>query len=389
MEQTLRENEVEWEDQIAERKLLLIDDDINAAIKQIRSLENQKSELKKQIEVLNQSNSKLFAETTRIEDDTNKEVVEGTFFTLLAQLEAEEASLKGELQSYKDLQRTLGHEISKYTQMNKKLAGLVEIEEKRTHEDQKEIRALTDRLIDLNDQLDKKKLHLDELQKDCINLRQETANVTDLLKEHQENVLHTLLAEEREMKTKLEELTHEEKKLSEERDRARRDYEASVAECNQKIVKQQSISSWLHDRSVLIGKLKRARQQLQQANNSVNDCKKKEDVLAKKFKRLLQDDDPTGTGLMARRMVQAEIDEITKKRQGSSLTDEIELAQDHKDELTEKLEQVTKSVELFKAYRNETLRELNEELLQCSQHSYLNLLQGELNSTRQGTVSRF
>ena len=32
----------------------------------------------------------------------------------------------GELQSYKDLQRDLGHEKSKYVQMNKKLSTVVE-----------------------------------------------------------------------------------------------------------------------------------------------------------------------------------------------------------------------------------------------------------------------
>lgn len=388
MEEILRENDIEFSDQVAERKLKLVDDDIVAAKKQIASLENQKLQLSREIHELSEANERLTSHESGIHEGEKREAVEATFFTLLAQLEAEQASLQGELQSYKDVQRNLGHQISKYTQINKKLAGRAEIEERRCQEDQEEIREINDQLLDLNEQLDKKKLRLDELQKECMALKKETEHLTEQLKSHKENVLGQLLEEEKEKKKQLADLVHNEKLMREEVARKRRDYEASVAESNAKIVKQQSISSWLHDRTVLVGKLKRMRQQLQHAKRSLEDCNKKKDVLARKFTRLLQDDDPTGNGVMARKMVQAEIEAIEKNQGLSKLSNEVDVAYDYREELTQKLEQLNKSVAVFKAHRKQTLDELNEELVQCSQYSYLNLLQSELNAL-QSTVSRY
>ena len=387
----LMENDAEWDDQITERKLKLVTEDIEAAKKQIQSLKTQTTQLRKEIDNLNFEKNELLSyqnDTDQIEDEGDDEHPEGTFFTLLAQLEAEEASLRGELQSYKDLQRDLGHEKNKYVQMNKKLSAVVETERGRCKEEKNKIRQLKDDLLELNEQLEKQKTHLSELQDTCRDLRDESLEVTEVLKRQGEGILMDLVEKEREKKQLLEKLRKDEKTKKEMVDRERREYEASVAQCNSKIAKQQSISSWLNDRTILSGKLKRSRQQLMLAKQNLIDAKKRESLLSEKFRKMLGEDDPDGTGPGAKRMVQAEIDELRGGRGVQDTSEEIEIEREYGDELREQLDKLERSVKEFEEHRNQTMSDLNEELLDCSQDGYLKLLQSELNGL-QATVSRY
>ena len=385
------ENDAEWDEQISERKLRLVTEDIEAAKKQIESLKVQKSKLQKEIEMLNFEKNELLSYQTDVdpqEDEDEGDHGEGTFFTLLAQLEAEEASLRGELQSYKDLQRDLGHEKSKYVQMNKKLSTVVETARGRCKEEKNTIRHLKDDLLDLNEQLERQKTHLNELQETCRDLRDESREVTEVLKKQGEGVLMELMEEERRKKEVLEKLRRDEKVKKEAVERERRNYEASVAECNAKIAKQQSISSWLNDRTILSGRLKKSRQQLMVAKQNLIDAKKREGLLSEKFVKLLGEDDPDGTGDAAKRMVQAEIDEIEGGKGKPEISQEIKLEKEYGDDLREQLDTLEKSVKAFEAHRSQTMADLNQEMLDCSQDGYLKLLQNELNSL-QATVSRY
>ena len=149
MIQALQIDAQEWDSQIAERRLILVNEDIEATNKQIQSLEKQKNDLykkyKEQEFILDElrSNMETIQSNNDSEDDFDDDA-EGDFFTLLSELENEEAALRGELQSYQELQKSLSHDRRVYSSTNNKLKSDLDLDKQKLQALQDEIKKSDD-----------------------------------------------------------------------------------------------------------------------------------------------------------------------------------------------------------------------------------------------------
>ena len=357
MEQLLEENNYEWESQVAERRLKLVIEDIEATKKQISSLETQKDKLKNDYGNLEfeldelQSNIETLQSATNYNNDGDSSIDEGDFFTLLTELENEEASLKGEIQSYQNLQKSLAHDRRRFSATNTKLENELALDKQKLETLNSEIRESNDILKDLQLQLDSKSVTLNEIIERCQELQQEETNIADELKKFGEGLITSLKEEEYNEKLELERERGRKKELGEKWENTRRRKENEVNKKASDLQKQNSISNWRHDRSLLLGKLKRAKEQLARQEQSLKNALAKKDKIAQKYRELLGDDPGDGTGLCAKAIVREELNEINtiiKEPEQPKEDDNQQPA----DENNEKLENTSK---LSKAKTNASL----------------------------------
>ncbi|OHT17213.1 hypothetical protein TRFO_12531 [Tritrichomonas foetus] len=395
MLQVLQANNQEWESQVAERRLKLVNEDIEATKKQINSLEKQKAELKEKylnlefyIDELN-SNIETLQSTFRENEDGNEseDESEGDFFTLLSELESEEAALKGELQSYQELQRTLAHDRRTLLSSNTKIQKELDIDKQKVETLQNDVREIDDNLKDLQVQLDIKTVHLNEVVQRCADLQQEELDITEELKRDGESLVKDLRKQESDQREELLSAQKQEEELTKRFAAIQRLKQKTVDEKTNELHKTHSISSWQNDRSLLSGKLRKAKTQLQTEIANLKNAKERQEKIKAQFKTLLGEDDPgDGTGMRAKDMVRAEIERIQNDVQ-PDFEEEKQMETEYNKELLSQLKLIQESLNVFNQHRDELMNSLTDELNECTQDGYLRLLQDELNEL-QAVVSR-
>lgn len=388
MLQTLQDNNDEWEAQIQERRLSLVNEDIEAAQKQIASLQRQKKELAKtcldlefRLDELH-SNLELLQTSNQDNDDEaedNDENVEGTFFTLLSELESEEAALKGEIQSYKDLQKSLGHDKAMLSNTNKRIQKELDLEKKKLDTAQDKLTVSKNVLNQLQLEYDAKSTEIENLIQSCAYLQKEELALSEELAQRSDNVVNELKQIERERKAEYNEELKREERLKKDLNVTQRKMQNQVDNLSKKLMKEQSVSSWRNDRSIITNKLRKAKQQILIEQQSFSTAKKRKENLEKEIKRLLGDEDPgDGTGMRAKQLVRAEINSLDPQPQIEG-DDEKLIEYDYNRELQDELELIDASLEVFRNHREETLRALQNEYEECTQQGYLKLLRSEMN----------
>lgn len=388
MIQSLQENNDEWDAQIQERRLSLVNEDIEAAQKQIASLQRQKKELKKnylnlefQLDEL-QSNLEILQNANQndgYDDENNDENIEGTFFTLLSELESEEAALRGEIQSYIDLQKSLGHDQAKLANENKRMQKELDFDKKKLDSAQDKLTTSKNVLNQLQLEYDAKSTELENLVQSCTELQKEELALSEELAQRTDNVVNELKQIERERKAEYDEELKREERLKKDLNATQRKMQNQVDNMNKKLIKEQSISSWRSDRSIITNKLRKAKQQILIEQQSLSTAKKRKENLEKEIKRLLGNEDPgDGTGMRAKQIVRAEIDSLEPQSLPEA-DDEKLIEYDYNRELKGELELIDSSLEVFRKHREETLRSLQNEYEECTQQGYLKLLRSEMN----------
>lgn len=394
MIQALQVDAQEWDSQIAERRLTLVNEDIEATKKQIQSLEKQKNILNqkyKDIEfTLDELRSNMDTiQTDNDEDDENGDDSEGDFFTLLSDLENEEAALRGELQSYKELQKSLAHDRRKYSSVNSKLKSDLNIDKQKLESLQDEIKKSDDELKDLQVQLDTRTTALNDLIQRCTDLQTEEIEISDELKRLGESMVTELAEAEKNQKILLSEAKKKEEDTTKLLARTQREYQKNVDKLNQDLSRQNSISFWRNDRALLTGKLKKAKTQLQTELQNAKSAQKRQDTLSMSMKKMFGENDPgDGTGIRAKEIVLAGIERLKSEMEYPDNDEEqLQIEMDYNNDLHNQLEMIESSLETFYKHRNETINSLNDELFECTQDGYLKLLQSEL-SELQSSLSR-
>lgn len=355
-------------------KLRLILDDIKVSRRQILSLQSQINFLNQKIEDLDFQRDELISNMPEPQEPEQNDEVE--FFTVLATLETEEASLKGELETYKKLKRDLEHEKTKYLQIVKKLTSQHDNLKSRLEMENDLIIDITGKMQQLSEDMLDKEAYLDELKQSCDDMMSQQAKITDHIQSSAESALTDMKEQEKE---RIEELTQLEKRESELKsmlERCKRSYDESVMKMNANSAKSMSVSHWMGDRTVLTGKLKRSRQRLAQVKQSIAAAEKREQIVAEKFRKLLNEDDPTGTGDLAKAMVRAELGDV----KASELASDLEIEREYHQELINQLELLDQSFRVFSEHRDDVLSGLNEELQECTQAGYLRLMKEELDN---------
>ena len=293
MIQALQVDAQEWDSQIAERRLILVNEDIEATNKQIQSLEKQKNDLykkyKEQEFILDElrSNMETIQSNNDSEDDFDDDA-EGDFFTLLSELENEEAALRGELQSYQELQKSLSHDRRVYSSTNNKLKSDLDLDKQKLQALQDEIKKSDDELKDLQVQIDTKTTTLNDLIQRCTDLQTEEIEISEELKRFGEQMVTELAKVETEQKEKLLMAQKNEVELTKELAKTQRTYQKDVDQLNQNLSKQNSVSFWRNDRSLLIGKLKKVKSQLQIELQNTKSAQKRQAMLSLKMKKMGQ-----------------------------------------------------------------------------------------------------
>lgn len=393
MIQALQVDAQEWDSQIAERRLILVNEDIEATNKQIQSLEKQKNVLYSKYKDLEFTLDEIRSDLETIQnndsDDEFDGDAEGDFFTLLSELENEEAALRGELQSYQELQKTLSHDRRKYSSVNTKLKSDLDLDKQKLQTLQDELKKSDDELKDLQVQIDAKTTNLNDLIQRCTDLQAEEIEITEELKRFGEQMVTELAKEEIEQKEKLTMAQKQEVQLTKKLAKTQRAYQKDVDQLNQNLSKQNSVSFWRNDRSLLTGKLKKAKSQLQIELQNVKSAQKRQDMLAIGMKRMFGENDPgDGTSLRAKEIVWAGIERLKAEVQFPDSDDEqLQIEKDYNLDLQNQLNMIENSLQTFYKHRNETLDALNDELFECTQDGYLKLLQSEL-SELQTSLSR-
>lgn len=390
MLQVLQENNEEWEAQIQERRLSLVNEDIEAAKKQIASLQRQKKELTKtylDLEFrLDELHSNLeLLQTTDAETNNNNssniedETEDGTFFTLLAELESEEAALRGEIQSYKDLQKSLGHDRAILANTNKKMQKELDFAKKKLDSSQNQFTVNKNILNQLQLEFDQKSTELENVIQSCSQLQKEEIKLSEELAQRTDNVVNELKQIERERKAEYDEELKRGERLKKDLNEKQRILQNQVDTMSKKLMKEQSVSSWKSDRSIITNKLRKAKKQILIEQQSLITAKKRKENIEKDFKRLLGDDDPgDGTGARAKQLVRAEINSMDPSPQ-PDFDDEKLIEYDYNRELQGELRLIDESLEVFRKHREETLRALQNEYEECTQQGYLKLLRSEMN----------
>lgn len=393
MIQALQVDAQEWDSQIAERRLILVNEDIEATNKQIQSLEKQKNVLYSKYKDLEFTLDEIRSDLETIQNNDSDDEFDGDaesdFFTLLSELENEEAALRGELQSYQELQKTLSHDRRKYSSVNTKLKSDLDLDKQKLQTLQDELKKSDDELKDLQVQIDAKTTNLNDLIQRCTDLQAEEIEITEELKRFGEQMVTELAKEEIEQKEKLTMAQKQEVQLTKKLAKTQRAYQKDVDQLNQNLSKQNSVSFWRNDRSLLTGKLKKAKSQLQIELQNVKSAQKRQDMLAIGMKRMFGENDPgDGTSLRAKEIVWAGIEHLKAEVQFPDSDDEqLQIEKDYNLDLQNQLNMIENSLQTFYKHRNETLDALNDELFECTQDGYLKLLQSEL-SELQTSLSR-
>jgi chromosome segregation ATPase len=385
MLQNQEENRQSWECQQAERRIPLVEDDIRVAKRQIESLNERTRNLRNDLALLDFEIRELesHAPPPEVTGEDAASVGfpgdQGSFFTVLGELEREEAGLKAKIQSYKDQQRDLAHQRHKYQLQVQKVQAEIERYKEQLEAEETQEKQSEDLLKDLRIRLDRKTTELQELQQFCEDVRAECQALSA-------KILEAGDFDHGQMKSleiqKLEEVNQAKKALERKQEaliRARNFYEKAAAEAAAKQQHNASVASWLGPRSIFTTKLRKAKEKLNTLERHLASAAKTEATWHEKFKKLLDGEDTDGTGDFAKRLVLAEIEERKKKKEeDANLARELRIEQDYHRELSQQKEMLTQSLRNFEEHKRRVLSELRSELEICGGKGYIDLLESEL-----------
>lgn len=383
MQEKTKAIEDQWRSQAITKEMKLVCDDISVAQRQLSILHNQIDKLQAQKSDLefNANELELALETyqnTEENEEEHNQPQEGTFFTLLSQLEVSEAALTSEIKALKEHKHDLKHQQTKYKSENQILKNRLKIDQDRIETHEQQLVNERNRLLHLdtvfNDQYNEYQELVDISQK----LEDESSRLTNELLSHKANLVEQLKSDIREREKELERLRKTHTELQNQYNKHERDSQKRIQE--KKLEKQNidKINSWMHDRTILIGRLRKTKTQLSNELKNLEAAKKREADIKQKFKALVGEEDPgDGTGVRARQMVQAELDQIADNAP-TDLDQEIQIEQEYGTDLDIQLKKIEDSFKLFENHRKETINSLQLELDECSQDGYLVLLKSEL-----------
>lgn len=354
---------------------------LEAAKQELELLKRQKTVLESTLQDLQFRADELkceLAEKKKDQEEESPEVGHGVFFKLLTQLENREAELREKIEQQKKVYSSLTHEHSIVQQQNKKLKRELETQKNHLYNDEMNYRTARDKLDDLNSQIiDKENEYADlcelaeQLEQELIQKSEENKNadknLTDDLRKKRDELIVDLTrrqAEHNDMKNKIQQ-TERECILRKQRQ-------------EKELKKAESINEWKVERTQLNQNIIKSKKKLSDTLKALESARKRENTLKAKFKELLGEDDPgDGTGLTARRMLQAEIDRITNMSD-EVMEQELQVEREYYDSLKQQIEILEKSLKTFDSYRKDLLSSLDEEYEQASNTGYIQLLKEDL-----------
>lgn len=378
-----------WNQRDLEDRLLKIEDDIKAAIKQHESLikrhkvlEEEKNDL---IFLCNEDNAKLDAfesqtgtKLSRLdvpEPEENSEPVEGTFFSIYTRLEDELINSEGMLQAANSVRSELKHKLSKLQQKNYALTSNHTLEKNRFLAENEEIENLVNESKRLSDELVERKNALLEAAETYESIRSEIRAVTKIINAIDGKNIADLKEEIQNLKIEYEKLEKKERKKKAKLEKLQRSSNQLRDSQQHDIESVSSVRSWIAERSALIARIKNTKTQLinEQQRKLSNEHAIEE--YQKKFQELLGDSDSRcqRARMLAIAELESRADHPDPIAEANAAAEE-----DYKRSLHEQIAVLKKSLSEFRAYKEETLNELETELEQASEDGYTKLLAREL-----------
>jgi chromosome segregation ATPase len=360
----------------------LVCDDIKAAQQQILSLDRQKSALQEEIESLDSEIDQLKQPVDASHGPTitaeSSESRASGFFEFLGVLEREEAGLRGEIQSYKEVQRDFSHRRAQLQNKARKIEALLSKSRSQLEIEANHIRDSKSLLKELRIASDAKRTELEAVSGLRDELKAEGAVLSEQAKHYDDSELSGLRNRERDRANDLlkqrKKLLHRQKEL----ERTYQSYEKTAAQSTAKRTQDDSVTAWLAPRSLYTTKLRKAKEDLAQICKEIAGVARAEVGLRGRFARVLGDGEDSD-GQFARHLVQREIRAMQRRIDGDKeVALQLEIEKTFAQELeTEKL-MLDQSLEIFEEHRRSQMAALNEELKEGGSSGYLEMLESEL-----------
>ena len=382
----MESNEVlkKFREQRAEKEKQMNESKIEAAKEQLNILKNQKDALEATLQDLQFQIDEIKCDKSAKKEEPVKkgpEVSQGLFFKLLTQLETEESELREQIQAQKKRFANLMHEHNVTLQQNAKIEKAVQQEREKAYNEEMSARIQRDKLEDLQGILFTKEEEYRTLCEKADQIEQELVAKTDDIVLNNKFLMETLIQQRNQLLIDLQKKQNEEEAMKKQVKQTERYCEERRAEQEKDMQKAQSVNEWRSQRKLLTTKLVAARKKLSTELKNLEGSKKRELDMQNKFKQLLGKDDPgDGTGTMARRILQTEINRLQNLPESEAAI-ELQIERDYKETLERELITLENSNKTFEKYRKETLSALNDELEECQNQGYINLLRSEMAET--------
>ena len=363
------------------RKNQSTEERVEAANEQILILRDQKEALESTLKDLKFEIDEIKCSKTEKSEQNqgNKDSLSrGLFFKLLSQLEDEENELKEKILMQKKALSDLTHQRNVILQQNKKIESEVSLKKELSYNAEMNARASRDKLLDLQDVLSQKEREYTSLCEQSESINNELVAKTDDIEQNNKNVVENLKKKKIELIVELQTKENEEKEMKNKAKDTERLCEAKKKRQEEDIQRSQSVNEWRSQRKFLTSKLVASRKKLSAELKNLESARKKESELQEKFKKLLGEDDPgDGTGETARRILQTEINRI-QNAPGLEAFVELQVEREYKESLEREINTIEKSIKMFNKYKKGVVNSLNQELEECSNEGYINLLKKEM-----------
>lgn len=352
------------------------------AERHLRRLLDQKRRLQERLENLDFAMDELAMEKTCMEEmaEQNEVIEPESIFEYLTLIESQEARIRHEIRENDVRKQNLSHYRHVCTNRNKELERKLSSESTKLDRLETENRALDDEIKDLEEKINNGKILHAELTTACEALESELAE-----KENEPSTEAEIARLKAKLIRKQEKLETRRKQLADtelELDRGERAAEARTKQEKAEIQKLESVKNWEAERRLLAKKMKEEKQKLLSTLSNLDVSRKRDQALSEKIREIAGSDDPgDGTGLRARQMLQAEIESFDE-RDLPPESEVISLENDYNEELEEQMRILEASKTTLRAYRQQVLSDLQEELQNSLQAGYLALLQADLDAVK-------
>lgn len=359
---------------------------LEAAVQELELLKRQQSVLESTLNDLQFSIDELKcerAEKEKMLEENEPEVEHGAFFKILTQLENREVELQEKIKEQKKIYADLMHEQSIVQQKNKKLQKELETQKVHLHNDEMNSRTARDKLDVLTTEIIEKENEYHDLCELAEQLEQELVQKSEENKNANENLNENLKKQRDKLIVDLIRRQAEENDMKNKIIQTERECAARKKQQEREIKKAESINEWKIVRQKLNTIIIKSKKKLNDTLKSLESTRNKETALRAKFKELLGEDDPgDGTGQMARRMLQAEIQRLSNLPDDEYEQD-LAVEREYYDSLKRQIEILENSIKKFEGYRTDILSSLDEELIQASNDGYVCLLKQDLQESIQ------
>ncbi|OHT00670.1 hypothetical protein TRFO_32581 [Tritrichomonas foetus] len=372
-----------FEEEKAKGRLLLLLDDIEAATKQLSSLENESESLSTKLKDLEFHLDELNLEKDLLStppkplSQAENEDAEGKFFPFLNSLENRHTAALGNIEGQKQLASELGHQLSRLGQQNKKLKAEFELVESQLKAEELSLRESNDTLEDLEIQLDEKVKENEYLLKRCEDLKEE-------LDERNDTIQNSIIAQAdqlreiyREKQQQLSDIRRRSAELRGDLARLEKQQQEDLQNTKQSVKRGSQVGAWRNERAILKNKLKTLKTQYLNEQKNIESSSKRDKELQYKFAKLLGEDHNNGECELARKCIIANIEDTNAVKEAPVANKDLEYERDYTIQLEGELSRIKKSIAVFTECRENQLKALNEELDGCTQKGYIKLLREE------------